>query len=312
MVFDKGWFIQHQSKLLFLLRFKLFRKVLKIETDKKIVEILPNCVTVGLENNQYQTTFYTRDVFSKYLYHIFSPIWWVMHFLDWLFIDKFIPKFSFGFLTLTVNPDPNPETSTVDGFVQKFTAGLTWAQTIAAATGDTADDTATQGVLVQNRLTGTDFINNRAFWLFNTSSLTSGAIISAATLSVVPHDAAGGTNPDSLTLEIVSSNPASNTTLGTADYNTLGSTSFGSITFWTVSDSTYRDITLNANGIANISKTGISKFGGKGSADLNGTPTPTGNNQVLARWADYGGAVKPKLVVTYSTFISPFPSHYNG
>jgi hypothetical protein len=71
---------------------------------------------------------------------------------------------------------------------------------------------------------------------------------------------------------------------------------------WTVSDSTYRDFTLDANGRANVSKTGISKFGARGGLDFSDATVPTGNNQCLARWADYGGTTTdPKLVITYTT-----------
>jgi len=304
LAFNKEWFEKHQNKLLWLLRFKTFRTILRIDSDLPIVQILPNAYTVYLRHDKdrvhLQTDFRTHCKYSKRLYYAFRPLWWMMHGWD-LVVDALIPKLSFGFSTLTKNPDPDPETNTVDGFVQNFPTGGTWAAARAAATGTTADDSATQGVFVQNRLAGTDWIINRAFLLFDTSSLTAAAIVSAAVLSVVPHDAAGGSDVDGMFVHIVASTPVSNTALATADFDQLGATSFANMAAWIVSDSTYRDFTLNASGIANVSKTAVSKFGAIGSLDLNGSPDPTGNNQCLARWADYAGtSFDPKLVVTYS------------
>ena len=77
-------------------------------------------------------------------------------------------------------------------------------------------------------------------------------------------------NPANLAL--VSSAPASNTAIVIADYAIAN---WGSVRFATdillttfSATSAYHDFALNSSGIANISKTGISKFGIRASSDI--------------------------------------------
>jgi hypothetical protein len=110
----------------------------------------------------------------------------------------------------------------------------------------------------------------RGIQLFDTSTLPANATIIAATLTIPPV-AINNTSLDSNTLELVSSNPADNTTLITSDYSSLGSTSFGSISQASLSTSTKNVFTLNSSGLTNINIGGISKFGFRLGWDLSGT-----------------------------------------
>jgi hypothetical protein len=147
----------------------------------------------------------------------------------------------------------------------------------------------------------------RAIFTFDTSSLTSGATISAAVLSL---RGTGVTNtlgsPD---LDIVSATPASNNTVAAADYSQLGTTDLGHIAIGDYSTSAYNNITLNASGIAAISKTGVTPFGTRLSWDTDnsfgGTWATNKSAQFNGRFADYTGTTSdPKLVVTYTVGLS--------
>lgn len=201
--------------------------------------------------------------------------------------------------TLTVFPDPNPETNTVDGYCEH--SGLVWAtvrSATAAALGD--DSAASNTTAFTSDLNGITFTITRSFFLFNTSSLGAGATISAAVISFN----AQGTkaNGDSTSLIIVDGTPASNTAIVAEDYDQTGSTEHGSIALsaWVETDGTYNDVTLDASGIAAISKTGITKFAGRLALDLNNV-IPTGNNYIGIYFADQAGTSNdPKLVITYT------------
>jgi len=208
--------------------------------------------------------------------------------------------------TLTVFPDPNVEVSSVDGFAEISDA--VWATARGAATGGSASDSGgVYSTYCAADLNLGTYTITRTFWLFDTSALTAGATISAAVASFA---AAGGasTNADTTAMHIVASTPASNTAITTADYDQIGSTTFGNITIanWVTTNNTYNDITLNASGLAAISKTGITKFAGRLALDLNDV-APTGNNYIGSGYfADNAGTSSdPKLVITYTAPAGP-------
>jgi hypothetical protein len=206
--------------------------------------------------------------------------------------------------TLTVYPDANPETTTVDGYALRGGVNETFT-TIRGGAGTQAGDSDTS-VIVPG-LTATSTTNQystlrRAFILFDTSSLTSAAIISGAVLSVY----GGGLKTTGLgtpDLHVGSSTPASNTALVSADYSQRGTTSFGSISNASFSTSAYNDITLNASGIAAINKTGVSKFSLQLSWDINNSFTGSWASSAESEFSivmSDTGSNKPKLVITYT------------
>lgn len=210
--------------------------------------------------------------------------------------------------TTTVYPDPDPETTTVDGPVyQEYSAasGQSWA-TIRGAAGSGASD---NGVTMSISISGDSVLNQwvllrRGIALFDTSSLGDTDTISAAVLSFKSYGKSDplGSTPDAT---IVSSAPASDTALAAGDYDSLGTTEFASrITYASWSGSGYNDFTLNASGISAISKTGVSKFGLiNGNHDLdNSSPTWAWNSSDLDIYSvDHSGTTNgPKLVVTHA------------
>lgn len=324
IVFGKNWFEKYQHRLLWLLNTpivkKWFRKVMRIKQGEVINRITPSSISYGVEIEgdelRVTTDFRTHDKYSKRLYYAFRPLWYLMHTWD-LFADEFVPKLSFGFATLTVYPDAHPETTSVDGIVRNFTgagSGLSWANMRAAA-GDAADDTATEG----EYFSWTDDASaikwktmRRSIFLFDTSALTAGATISAATMSLF-----GKLKQDNYSatpnINIYTSTPATNTALVAGDYAQTGTTAQcdTAVTYAGFSTSAYNDFAFNATGLGNISKTAVSKFAAKNANyDVANVAPATGSGDqatyLYGYFADNSGTTNdPKLVITYSVVVGP-------
>ena len=91
--------------------------------------------------------------------------------------------------------------------------------------------------------------------------------------------------------------------MAVGDFDQIGSTVFATkaLTDWVTTDGTYNTFTLGAGGIANISKTGISKFATRISLDTSNT-APTGVNVTNCYYSDaVGTATDPKLTGTSTT-----------
>ena len=62
----------------------------------------------------------------------------------------------------------------------------------------------------------------------------------------------------------------------------------------------YNDFALNASGLSNISKTGVSKFGLRLTQEIAGDPTWVSEATNSLRFQAADGANAPKLIVTYT------------
>ena len=306
--FNKEWFNKHQSKLLWLLRFRLFRYLLRIDCNETINRIEPNAYWFGAVYDGKKVTvkadFRTHDKYSKRLYHAFKPLWYAFHYWDKV-ANLFIPQWNLGFDTLTAYPDPSPETTTVDGHVGYTGSGETYSQVRDAASGTNAVDSETT-LDIMSRFNGSNYIIRRGFFLFDTSSLTASATISAATLSL-SSNTGNNSNANSTSINIYATTPASNTALVSADYSQIGSTAQcdTSINISSLT-SGYNDFVLNSTGLGNISKTGVSKFGGRIVERDVTSSAPTGTNYAAIYAAEQAGVTNdPKLVVTYLVQINP-------
>jgi len=214
--------------------------------------------------------------------------------------------------TLTVFPDAGSGATTVDGNIQRSGVDEAFG-TIRGGAGTTANTTlASPMTKVTSSATSNQYTEiRRCIFTFDTSALTSSATISAAVLSLKGVDAytTFSTSPE---IDIVASTPAANNTLATGDYAQLGATPFSSITLAGYSTSAYNDFTLDAGGIANISKTSISKFGCRVNWDTDNSAPTWGNSQEGAfqfASADTAGTTSdPKLVITYT--IASASVHY--
>ena len=313
--FDEEWFRRHQALLLRLLNGpfrRILRSLLRIDDDRNIISIGPNRYVVPTGKLEAQATFYTHWKFSKRVYFSIRPLWWLLHGWDCLIPNRFRPALGFGFDTLTCYPDPDPETTTVDGEICRSGVDETFS-TIRQGQGTYADDS---GAGLDLYLTASSSQNQfsdlcRSIFLFDTSALGSSVTISSATLSLYIYSKYN--NLGSTSLEIVTSNPASNTALSSSDFQCLGSTSLGSIAYDSISTGCYNAITLNGDGIANINKAGVSKFGARLGWDQTGTFEGTWASNASTTFGMYsselsGTTMDPKLVVVYT----PAPVQKSG
>lgn len=318
LAFDKNWFNKNQRALLWLLnsRFtkKIFRWVLRIHKDcpdKTIINLSPNSYTVFNRfikgRTELTTDFRTHPKFSKRVYFTFKPLWWVIHLWDWAIADRFIPQLSYGFTVLTQYPATNGVSNPVDGVVTRFLNSDTFANTRNGV--GTTNDYGSASVLAigvfcgaaSNQYTEID----RLIACFDTSSITSTPTISSATLSLFePNSGNTQMQIGDENIVVCAGVPASTTALANADYqNAFGTVDWGHITT-PVTKNAYNDIPLNATGIANISKTAITKLGVRFNQDITGTPLTWISNKFNAMQVSLsntsGTSQDEKLTVNYS------------
>jgi hypothetical protein len=317
--FGSLFFLLHQDRLLWLLNAPVigrwFRRVLRISGDSssvgslKIDRILPHAI-FWWHGDKQVAEFRTHAKFSKRLYYAFRPLWWTLHAWDWCVADRWVPRLSFQFSTLTKYPDADPETNTVDGWVNHdygAGGGQAWATLVAAAGTGAGDDGASCEYIdiASDSGSGNWRRISRVINLFYTSALTGSAVISDAVLSAygISKDDPLSATPD---LDVYVSAPASNTALAAGDYDSIGSTSqTGSpITYANLSTG-YMDWTFDATGRSGISKTGISKYGFRNANHDVANSAPTWAASLHTWWTAYladqtGTANDPKLVVTYT------------
>lgn len=319
IVFSKEWFEYYQSKLLWFANTRYGRWVLRIHGNRsdvgknKITKIEPHAIT-WKENGQYKTEFRTHAKFSKRLYYGLKPLWHLIHLWDIQIANRLNTALNLGFDTLIFYPDAHPETSSVDGYIYKSGSDVTFA-TIRSSSGTARDDsgTALNVKLVAGGTTDRFAQMQRAFVLFDTASLPSNSIVTDAYVDIYSngfkYNYLGET-----TLDIVSSNPASNTALSISDYSSIGSTSFGSISYSNF-QSGYNRFTLNASGISNVSIGGVSKFaltlGWDVAASFTGTWSAYQYTQYTMQSKEYlGTSNDPRLTVGYN--ILPFAIYSNS
>ncbi len=148
----------------------------------------------------------------------------------------------------------------------------------------------------------------RTIQTFDTSALPDDCTITGATLGVYTYEKQNDMCGDSaFGLSLVSSNPINSNAIQNEDYDPAryGTTRFGTdIVYSAVPVGGWNTFTLNAAGLANISKTGVSKFGIRIPADVDNYPPGTGTwTWAIIRMytADYGDhtTYAPTLTVTY-------------
>ena len=220
-------------------------------------------------------------------------------------------------------PDEDPETTSVDGEVEHEDAGgLTWAN-LRNGAGTAADPSDNDGYVGWGCALNVNKYDDlsRSIFLFDTSSLgLANVIISAEfrfylrwTSGWGPDEGSPPWGADSY-LNVFSSNPASNTNLVAADYAIarFGSTPFSEAKRWEDMSSGYYTFVLNADGLAAISRTGITKLALRESIyDAAGATPPyykTDGTAYGQHWRIYfadNGSYKPRLTVTYEPIQLP-------
>jgi len=168
--------------------------------------------------------------------------------------------------------------------------GQTWDQVHDAAAAQTEIEDGQASLEVSGTANVYDLC--RYIITFDTSDIPDNAVITSAFIRIA---GTGKGDAHTETLNVVGATPADASSIVIGDYDQLGTTVFGSITLADFNASGNNDISLNASGLANISKTGYSSFGLTISADTE--DSPAGTNGV-----DYITSTRGsnKLSVTYS------------
>ena len=210
--------------------------------------------------------------------------------------NKNMIKGKVGNTVSTFYPDASPETTSVDGHAGSQGSAISWASR-RTSSGTNSDDSGTiMDVRTYNPSSG--FINLfRGIILFDTASIPDTDGIDSATLSINVNWRIGSRN-----WYLVTSNPASNTAIASSDYDytDFGTTNLADAISYASTGA--KTTNLNASGLAEISKTGITKFGIR--TDFDADDVDLGNG-----FGDSGGGIytseqgttfRPKLVVTHS------------
>lgn len=302
----------------------LFRKYAKLVTwygrqfNKDIALYLPNGFIEG-EGKDYRLTVYPRPINAPVLYPALMAIDALQYRLEsfktaqdilwWYLAGGRVPTLlrQVNFSSVLINPDANPESTSVDGVVYRNNGSSEAFATIRTSGGTGAGDTdvSAEAIALTSSSANPDFrYLNRAVYLFDTSALTSSAEISAAVLSLYGTSVRAGVG--STNFEIATCSPSSNTGLIASDYNIAGwgSTKLATgISTGSWNSAGYNDFTLNASGLAAVSKTGITKLGGRTTWDIDNNTTgytwvSLDNTRFNTNFSD-NGSNKPRLVLTY-------------
>lgn len=291
----KNWFKYNQSALLFLVNNPIpnireyFRdKIGLYHHDPKIIipKITPNAVQYRVDKDIIESTIYSGNRFEWNIKREFERLLMPFHKWDIKFANIFAPALNLGCDTLTAY------STTADSIVNHLYT-TDFATTRNAATGTSTGITLTgsTGAIACYSATGATRRLSRSFFYFDTSSIADTNEISAAVFSLY-----GVTNYDS-TVSVQQGTQAA--TITTADYDSFAGSLYGTVA-WAVS--TYNDISLNAQGLADINKLGETKYCAREYTYdyLNSDPGDAKHANGCYFANQSGTANDPKLVVTHA------------
>lgn len=280
----------------------------ELKGNYPIVKVSPDGIHQHIEKNIYRAVFYSRSPYIKLLAEVLTMVdiakengyearkdLMIPHYLG---ATKLISLPQIFLDSGTFNPDADTETTSVDG--KSSNTNATWSTCRDAATGSVATDSDSSSYLA---FASTGYEINRGFFLFDTSSLNDNATKDSATFSLYRNDVQTFQNVNTTDIDLVTSTPASNTAITTADYDQIGSSVLGSFAMASTSNGSYFDITVSD--LSTVSLTGISKYAVRNSRDTDNS-APTSSNQISGNYADNGTNI-PKLVVNYT-----LPSSVSG
>ena len=190
------------------------------------------------------------------------------------------------------------------------TAVDTWANVRNAATGTGIDTTSSYGALAAGIQTpaGTMLIR-RSIFVYDTSSIPDSDTIDSATNSHYIIDSSSSDNDGDDWINIYLATPADPAVLVTGDYDQVGEVAQATqIDITSIATGAYKDWTLNATGLGNISKTGNTILGAREGHDVLNSEvlTDASGNIVNSRHADTAGTTQdPKLVVVHAAVTTP-------
>ena len=205
--------------------------------------------------------------------------------------------------TSTFYPDPNTESTSVDGYAARSGVVEAWA-TIRAGNGVSASDSIGTGFASASKdpIGGILWESiNRFLMVFDTSSIDDAGTVTDAVLSIMP---ISPYDFGSQSISICPGTTASSTAIAASDYQSnTSSTVYDSNLVSGLSADVYSDFQLDAAGIALVSRTGVTKYCAKISGDVTNTePAEVGGSCGMSLYtADTATTAKdPKLVVTWT------------
>lgn len=227
-----------------------------------------------------------------------------------------IVKGKIGNTTTTVYPDADPESSTVDGRVERLSVDEAWA-TIRSGNGNSATDNCTNCAAAAYNVSATtnQFQNiRRGQFVFDTSAVSTD-VVRSATFSLYG-SSKYDTGVDAPELCVVGGNTGSDTALAAADYQATGTTEWATnrITYANWDTAGYNDFTLNSTGESNINGSGNTDIAAILDFDLDNV-APTWGSGYTAGFSPFhadNGSNKPKLVVVHTALNTCGDSYIDG
>lgn len=211
-----------------------------------------------------------------------------------------------GLTTHDFYPDAHPETTSVDGEAYRGPRDESFA-TGRAAAGDASQDSNSTDDCI--RIDTTNLSTNsfspilRGMFLVDGSALTADATVTAVDFKIYVNSK---NDVLSQSLDVCTCTPGSNTAIVTSDYNIANHSDVSQIssppTIASISTGAYLTLGMNATGIGNFSKTGVSKYSTRGSSDrANSAPTwaSTSNAKLNINFAE-SASNKPTYTVTFT------------
>jgi len=273
-------FYWRQKDLLWMINTDAGRSLLGIKDERRIARVVPNgyhfANGLWLKEKDFIANFYTWDKVAftllplletldilKELHKLDNPYKALLHYAG-------LERYNYPFIlhtTTTFSPAAGKGSVHNDSF-SPYATGQ------AAGTG-----TGTNQGEAGNEKSGSNFFIYRGAWPYDSSSLTAAATIKA-TSNTFKRLVGAGTifNTDSDSVSIVSSGQASTSSLAASDFGSFGITKFASdIALGSFNNAGNNDFVLNTSGIANINKTGFSKFAARLAKDISATQ-PSGRN----------------------------------
>ncbi len=178
----------------------------------------------------------------------------------------------------------------------KYNGNVSWADTRNQANADAG--ASSPGYVDSGYYGGTAYRISRQAEIFDTAIIPDDAIITGAENRVFV-TADYTYNVDTTRVDVVSFAPTNPASLATSDYAIAkwGTTAWATKNIADLTPNAYNTWTLNAGGIANINKTGLSSFGLRCGMDIDNS-APSGANAMNINF--YGGGNPELLVVTYT------------
>lgn len=289
-------FARLQMPMLFLANNQLGRKYLgiahEVKPNQKILRLTSNSYVID-KGNKVTQIFRGYDLFGKKLALLLK--------VGSLSVGSLFSTHPEAGLLLPMLVTDNVFSGAGDGIVRR-TGQASWAAAHDDTAGTAADATSTTGqVLCQPSADGGWRID-RGFLPFDTSTLPDGITIDSATLNIMLGSKTD--NVSGVTIDLITTTQASNTTLEVADFDQVGTTEQATaLTIASMAVDVYSIYTLNATGIGNISLTGFSQFGLRTSHDTdNSACTNAATNTSAASFylSEQSGTLQdPYLAITY-------------